>query len=73
MTKYQFQVEMTCEGCSNAMNKILSRQRDKGEVDDFTVDLPTKTVNVTTTKELQEVVAMLEKAGKKVSHLKTEQ
>jgi len=55
------------------LNKLLGRQRDKGEVSDFTVDLPTKTVSVTTTKELQEVVAMLEKAGKKVSHLKTEQ
>jgi len=73
MTKYQFQVEMTCEGCSNALNKLLGRQRDKGEVSDFTVDLPTKTVSVTTIKELQEVVAMLEKAGKKVSHLSTEQ
>ncbi|KAG7518023.1 copper transport protein ATOX1 [Solea senegalensis] len=26
MTKYEFQVEMTCEGCSGAISRILSKQ-----------------------------------------------
>jgi len=71
MTKYEFSVEMTCEGCSNAINKLLTRQKEKGEVSDFAVDLPTKTVSVSTAKELPDVIAILEKSGKKVAHLNT--
>lgn len=26
---YKFQVEMTCEGCSGAINRILTRQKGK--------------------------------------------
>jgi len=71
MTKYEFNVEMTCEGCSNAMNRLLTKQKEKGEIEEFSVDLATKTVSVTSTKELPDVVTILEKSGKKVAHTNT--
>jgi copper chaperone CopZ len=96
--RYEFTVAMTCEGCSKALDKILSRQKgelhfysifliylnkkykiynlfvhktEKGEVTDYNVDLSSKNVSVTTAKELAEVVAILEKSGKRVEHLRT--
>ncbi|KAJ8028248.1 Copper transport protein ATOX1 [Holothuria leucospilota] len=59
---YEYNVEMTCEGCSGAVDRILKRASDK--VSDFEIDLPGKKVFVTTTVSSDEVLEMLKKSGK---------
>jgi len=53
------------------MNRLLTKQKEKGEIEEFSVDLPSKTVIVTAEKQLEDVVSILEKSGKKVAHTKT--
>ncbi len=59
---------MTCEGCSGAINRILGRLKDKGQVSDFKVDLETKKVFVTTSNlSKEEVIEAVKKAGKETT------
>jgi len=71
MTSYKFHVEMTCEGCSGAVKRILTKQQEKGAVNDYEIDLPGKTVSVTSTLTMNEVQDILAKSGKTVKHLET--
>jgi len=71
MTSYKFHVEMTCEGCSGAINRILTRQKEKGAVTEYDIDLPGKTVSVISTLTMGEVQDILAKSGKTVKHLET--
>ncbi|KAL8617117.1 hypothetical protein ACOMHN_014287 [Nucella lapillus] len=67
MTTYEFQMEMTCEGCEKAAKKVLEKLGDK--VSKVETDLQTKTVRVTTTMTASEVQEQLEKTGKKVTEI----
>jgi copper chaperone len=64
---YVFKVEMTCEGCSGAVKRILERNQDK--VSDFKIDLEGKTVTVTSALSKDEVEVILKKCGKEVTFL----
>ncbi|XP_011686759.1 PREDICTED: copper transport protein ATOX1 [Wasmannia auropunctata] len=57
---HEFSVEMTCEGCSNAVQNVLKK---KG-VDDIKIDLPNKKVFVITTLGSTEVLETIKKTGK---------
>ena len=70
MGKHTYTVAMTCGGCSGAITKILTRQKDKGNVKDFEVKLEEKTVIVESdTLNATDVEEILKKAGKAVTHL----
>ncbi|ODM93391.1 Copper transport protein ATOX1 [Orchesella cincta] len=62
---------MTCEGCSGAVKRLLTRQQEKGVVSDYLIDLPGKTVTVTSALTMNEVQDILAKSGKAVKHLDT--
>lgn len=47
MTEVLLKVEMTCSGCSGAVERILTRSKDKGEgIESFNVDLETQKVTI---------------------------
>ncbi|KAI1724342.1 heavy-metal-associated domain-containing protein [Ditylenchus destructor] len=64
--KYTFGVEMTCEGCSNAVKRVLGRLGDK--VSKVDIDLENKLVNVETELSKEEIYETLKKTGKTVSN-----
>ncbi|XP_071847695.1 copper transport protein ATOX1-like [Apostichopus japonicus] len=62
MTKtYEFSVEMTCEGCSGAVDRILKRADG---IASFDIDLPGKKVIVKTDLSSDQVLELLKKSGK---------
>jgi copper chaperone len=68
---YVFEVAMTCEGCVNAVKRVLGKVEDK--IDSFDVDLPAKTVTVKSgalTKD--EVEETLKKTGNDVKFVSEE-
>ncbi|CAD5229349.1 unnamed protein product [Bursaphelenchus okinawaensis] len=64
---YDFSVAMTCEGCANAVRRVLGKLGDK--VQDVKIDVVEKKVSVTTTATKDEIRQQLEKTGKDVSAL----
>lgn len=58
---HEFNVEMTCEGCSNAVQNVL---RKKAGIDDIKIDLSGKKVFVTTALDSDEVLETIKKTGK---------
>ena len=51
---------MTCGGCAASVTRALQRLDSRAHV---TVDLPTKSVNVETTAQLDQVKTAIEDAG----------
>uniref|UniRef100_A0A914DLQ1 Copper transport protein ATOX1 n=2 Tax=Acrobeloides nanus TaxID=290746 RepID=A0A914DLQ1_9BILA len=64
---YTYHVEMTCGGCSNAVQKVLGKLGDK--VTNVDINLQNKTVAVTTDLSSQEILEALQKTGKAVNQL----
>ncbi|CAI9153402.1 unnamed protein product [Rangifer tarandus platyrhynchus] len=64
-TKHEFSVDMTCEGCANAVTHILNKL---GGVQ-FDIDLPNKKVCITSEHSVDTLLETLEKTGKAVSYL----
>ena len=47
MTEVVLKVEMTCSGCSGAVERVLTRSKDKGEgIEEFVVDLEGQKVTI---------------------------
>jgi len=63
--KHEFNMEMTCEGCSNAAKRVLA----KIGVTDVTADLPKQKLYVTSDKPKDELLESLKKTGKKVDYV----
>ncbi|OXU22371.1 hypothetical protein TSAR_007729 [Trichomalopsis sarcophagae] len=61
---YEYNVDMTCEGCSNAVNRVLGKIPAITEVK---IDLPAKKVFVTTNLDQNEVLESIKKTGKACS------
>lgn len=61
---YQFNVVMTCSGCSNAINRVLSRLEP--EVSKIDISLESQTVNVFTTLPYDVILDKIKKTGKEV-------
>ncbi|XP_076641803.1 antioxidant 1 copper chaperone [Halictus rubicundus] len=58
---YEFQVEMTCEGCANAVTNVLTK---KEGVNNVQIDLANKKVLVTSSLSSDEVSNVIKKTGK---------
>ncbi|KZP19450.1 hypothetical protein FIBSPDRAFT_955338 [Athelia psychrophila] len=71
--KYEFDVKMTCSGCSGAIDRVLKKLKDVPEptVQDYTVDLDKQLVNVTGTIPYEDLLAKIKKTGKEVRSGKT--
>ncbi|XP_059030071.1 copper transport protein ATOX1 isoform X1 [Mustela lutreola] len=65
MPKHEFSVDMTCEGCSNAVSRVLNKL---GGVE-FDIDLPNKKVCISSDHSVDILLETLEKTGKAVSYL----
>ncbi|KAM8957076.1 copper transport protein ATOX1 isoform 1-T1 [Lycaon pictus] len=63
--KHEFSVDMTCEGCSNAVSRVLNKL---GGVE-FDIDLPNKKVCINSEHSVDILLETLEKTGKAVSYL----
>lgn len=64
--KYHFDVSMSCSGCSNAVNRVLTKLDG---VDNIDISLEKQTVDVTTSDKLEydTVLLTISKTGKKVN------
>ncbi|KAJ3298251.1 Cytosolic copper metallochaperone [Borealophlyctis nickersoniae] len=63
---YTFKVGMTCSGCSNAVNRALSKQEKVSSVD---ISLENQTVVVKSSLSQNEVLEVIKKTGKPVEAL----
>lgn len=70
MAKYEFSVEMSCSGCSNAINRVLNRLQGVTKVD---ISLEEQKVLVETddSVDYQTVYDTIAKTGKKINSGKT--
>ncbi|KAF6292792.1 endosulfine alpha [Rhinolophus ferrumequinum] len=65
MPKHEFTVDMTCEGCSSAVTRVLNKL---GGVQ-FEIDLPSKKVSIESEYSVDTLLETLRKTGKTVTHL----
>jgi len=66
MTKtFEFHVEMTCEGCVNAVKRILEKHKGQG-VEDYQIDLSAQKVTIQGTLDEEAMTAIIGKCGKDV-------
>jgi len=63
--KHEFNMEMSCEGCSNAAKRVLA----KIGVTDVTADLPKQRLYVVSDKPKEELLDTLKKTGKNVEYI----
>ncbi|XP_053389442.1 copper transport protein ATOX1-like [Mercenaria mercenaria] len=63
----EFQMEMTCEGCSNAARRVLGKLGVSES--DIQTDLQAQKVTVTSTFSKEKLLETLQKTGKKVSFI----
>nr|XP_008522114.1 PREDICTED: copper transport protein ATOX1 [Equus przewalskii] len=63
--KHEFSVDMACEGCSNAVTRVLNKL---GGVQ-FDIDLPNKKVCIDSEHSVDTLLETLGKTGKAVSYL----
>eukprot|EP01135_Chromosphaera_perkinsii_P010002 Nk52_evm37s1992 gene=Nk52_evmTU37s1992 len=61
-----FQVEMTCSGCSNAVNRVLGKLDGIDKVD---IDLEKKTVRIEGSVPKDRLEEQLKKTGKEVTYM----
>jgi copper chaperone CopZ len=62
--QYQFDVAMSCSGCSNAVNRVLTKLDGVSDVD---ISLENQTVNVKTDLDYDTIYNTISKTGKKVN------
>lgn len=62
---YQFEVIMTCSGCSNAIDRVLKRLEP--DVSKYFISLEKQTVDVETTLPLETILSKIQKTGKEVT------
>lgn len=65
MPKHEFFVDMTCEGCSNAVTRVLQKL---GGVQ-FDIDLPNKKVCIDSEHNVDTLLETLKKTGKNASYI----
>ncbi|KAF8245548.1 hypothetical protein K440DRAFT_404368 [Wilcoxina mikolae CBS 423.85] len=65
LKNYEFEVKMSCGGCSGAIERVLSKLEG---VKSYKTDLPTQKVNVTTVSKLSldDVKKVIGKTGKEI-------
>ncbi|XP_050038942.1 copper transport protein ATOX1 [Dermacentor andersoni] len=65
---HEFHVEMTCEGCSGAVQRVLGKLADQG-VNKVDIDLKEQRVFVDSTLSCEQLLEVLKKAGKTCSYV----
>ncbi|XP_022663678.1 copper transport protein ATOX1-like [Varroa jacobsoni] len=65
---YEFEVEMTCEGCSGAVKRVLGKLDGQG-VTKVEIDLPNKRVFITSTLTSDQLLEVIKKTGKNCSYI----
>ncbi|XP_014311657.1 copper transport protein ATOX1 isoform X1 [Myotis lucifugus] len=65
LKKHEFFVDMTCEGCSNAVARVLNKL---GGVE-FEIDLPNKKVCIDSEHNVDTLLETLKKTGKTVTYI----
>ncbi|KAK0148165.1 Copper transport protein ATOX1 [Merluccius polli] len=63
--KHEFEVAMTCEGCSGAVTRVLNKLGDEVK---FEIDLPKKLVWIESEKDVDYLTEKLKKCGKEVKY-----
>ncbi|XP_015108791.1 copper transport protein ATOX1 [Diachasma alloeum] len=63
---HEFSVEMTCEGCSGAVKRVLG---NKAGIEDVKIDLEGKKVFVTSSLPSEEILEYIKKTGKSTSFI----
>ncbi|CEP64365.1 copper metallochaperone ATX1 LALA0_S11e02432g [Lachancea lanzarotensis] len=63
---YHFDVVMTCAGCSNAINRVLTRLEP--DVSNIEISLEKQTVDVVSVLPLETVLEKIKKTGKQVKN-----
>ncbi|KAL6942761.1 Cytosolic copper metallochaperone [Hanseniaspora osmophila] len=66
---YQFNVKMSCSGCSNAINRVLTKLEP--EVSKIDISLEKQTVDVITTLPYETIYEKINKTGKEIVSGKT--
>jgi len=69
MPVHTYNAAMTCGGCSGAITRILTKQLQEGEK--FDVNLEAKTVKVETSRDAEEIRAIIAKCGKETTFVST--
>ncbi|XP_067124462.1 copper transport protein ATOX1 [Centruroides vittatus] len=64
---HEFQVEMTCEGCSGAVKRVLDKLGDK--INKVDIDLDKQRVYVESSMSSEELLAAIKKTGKACSYV----
>ncbi|XP_023221261.1 copper transport protein ATOX1-like [Centruroides sculpturatus] len=64
---HEFQVEMTCEGCSGAVKRVLDKLGDK--INKVDIDLEKQRVYVESSMSSEELLAAIKKTGKTCSYV----
>ncbi|XP_023304163.1 copper transport protein ATOX1 [Lucilia cuprina] len=67
MPVHEFKVEMTCSGCSGAVERVLGKLGDK--VEKVSIDLDEKTVLVTSNLTGEELLEVIKKTGKSAQYV----
>lgn len=65
---YQFEVVMTCPGCSNAIERVLKRLEP--DVSKYSISLQEQTVYVETSLPLETILNKIQRTGKEVKSFK---
>ncbi|KAB0342396.1 hypothetical protein FD754_019322 [Muntiacus muntjak] len=68
MPKQELSVDVTCEGCSNAVTRVLNKPAVQ-----FDLDMPNKKVCISSEHSVGTLLETLGKAGKAVSYLSPKQ
>uniref|UniRef100_W5N135 Copper transport protein ATOX1 n=1 Tax=Lepisosteus oculatus TaxID=7918 RepID=W5N135_LEPOC len=61
---HEFFVDMTCEGCSGAVTRVLNKLGVK-----FDIDLPNKKVFIESEQSVEVLIETLKKTGKTVTYI----
>ncbi|GCC21942.1 hypothetical protein chiPu_0000325 [Chiloscyllium punctatum] len=64
MKKHEFFVDMTCEGCSNAVTRVLNKLGVQ-----FDIDLPNKKVFIESDQSWEVLIECLKRTGKEVQYV----
>lgn len=65
---HKFKVEMSCEGCSGAVERVLGKYKGQG-VEDVNVDLGGQQVTVRSTLTSEELLNIIKKTGKSTEYI----
>ncbi|CAG9832633.1 unnamed protein product [Diabrotica balteata] len=65
---HEFNVKITCDGCSGAVERVLNKLKDKG-VEEFTINFETQKVVIKWSLPANDVLEVIKKTGKETTLL----